>query len=356
MALPARLNKAQLLGVVETAIRDSGWNYLHVSERGRHPARYQIYRGDRSYAVRVYIWNLTHGGRNRPEDEWRIQATGVQRFLQEAGWKTVILGWRGDLGVFAGFDVDRHRQKLGVSPSLQLREAALKEAAVDGLAAWNKGNGELAIAFRPDLLAAYLDSLESLHACGRLPSDFEMLTRVAQDPEGVADDEVAAQIGDERRRFAVLSTKRALRDGSFRHRVLTAYGQRCAMCGIQLKLLDGAHILPAKHPDGTDQTHNGIALCALHHRSYDNALVTFDAGFETHLNDEMIDSLNADNLVGRLNALRTSCGPFFYCRRTVAIGHPSASWNWPTDIVVGRCDCTEGLDAPLALVHRCDCV
>ena len=26
-----------------------------------------------------------------------------------------------------------------------------------------------------------------------------------------------------------------------------------AMCGIQLKLLDGAHILPAKHPDSTDQ-------------------------------------------------------------------------------------------------------
>ena len=307
--MPARLNKAQLLGILETAIRDSGWNYLHVSERGRHPARYQVYRGDRGYGVRVYIWNLTHGGRSRPEDEWRIQATGVQRFLQEPGWKTLILGWRADLGVFAGFDVDRHRQKLGASPSLQLREAALKEAAVDGLAASNKGNGELAIAFRPELLAAYLDNLESLHACGRLPSDFEMLTRVAQDPEGVADDEVTAQIGNERRRFALLSTKRALRDGSFRHRVLTAYGQRCAMCGIQLKLLDGAHILPAKHPDSTDQTHNGIALCALHHRSYDNALVTFDAGFETHLNDEMIDSLKADNLMGGLERFEDGLRP-----------------------------------------------
>ncbi|MDE0055679.1 MAG: hypothetical protein OXT64_15705, partial [Gammaproteobacteria bacterium] len=79
--MPTRLNKAQLLGVVETAIRDSGWNYLHVSERGHHPARYQVYRGDRSYAVRVYIWNLTHGGRSRAEDEWRIQATGVPAIL-----------------------------------------------------------------------------------------------------------------------------------------------------------------------------------------------------------------------------------------------------------------------------------
>lgn len=72
------------------------------------------------------------------------------------------------------------------------------------------------------------------------------------------------------------------------------------MCGIQLKLLDGAHILPAKHPDSTDQTHNGIALCPLHHRSYDNALVTFDADFKTYLNGEMIDKLEAANLVGGL--------------------------------------------------------
>ncbi len=280
-----------------------------MSPRGHHPARYQVYRGQHSRAVRVYIWNLTHGGRNRPEDEWRIQATSVDRFVREPEWKALILGWRDDLGVFAGFDADHHRQKLGASPSIQLREDALRKAAVDGLAASNKGNGELAIAFRPELLAAYLDNLESLHACGRLPSDMDMLSRVAHDPDGVSDDEVKDQIGDERRRFAVLSAKRALRDGSFRNRVLTAYGWRCAMCGLQLKLLDGAHILPARHPDSTDQTHNGIALCALHHRSYDNALVTFDVDFETHLNVGVIDKLKAENLVGGLERFEGELRP-----------------------------------------------
>ena len=307
--MPSRLNKGQLLGVVEAAIRDSGWNYLHVSARGRHPARYQVYRGDRSYAVRVYIWNLTHGGKSRPQDEWRIQATGVSRFQREPDGKTLILGWRPDLGVLAGFDAGRHSGRLGASPSIQLREAALKQAAIDGLATHNKGSGELAIAFRPELLAAYLDNLELLHECGRLPADFDMLNRVAQDPDGVDDDEVEQEIEDEQRRYAVLATKRALRDGSFRHRVLTAYGQRCAMCGIQLKLLDGAHILPARHPKSTDRTHNGVALCALHHRGYDNALVTFDAGFETHLNDSMLDKLRTENLVGGLDRFKHELRP-----------------------------------------------
>ncbi|MCY4213874.1 MAG: HNH endonuclease [Gammaproteobacteria bacterium] len=310
--MPPRLNKSQLLGVVEAAIRDGGWNYLHLTEPGTHPAQYQVYRGDSSYAVRVYIWNLTHGGRNRPDDEWRIQATGVSRFAREPGGKTLILGWRPDLGVFAGFDAGRHSERLGASPSIQLREAALKQAAVDGLAVSNKGSGELAIAFRPDLLAAYLDNLESLHECGRLPADFHVLTRIAHDPDGVDDDEVVQEIEDEHRRYAVLATKRALRDGGFRHRVLTAYGQRCAMCGIQLKLLDGAHILPAKHPQSTDRTHNGVALCALHHRSYDNALVTFDAGFETHLNDSMIDDLRTENLVGELERFKRELRPILW--------------------------------------------
>lgn len=298
--MSARLNKAQLLNIVETAIRDGGWNYLHLTPRGQHPARYQVYRGDHGHVARVYIWNLTHGGRNRPADEWRIQATGVNRFDREAEGKTLILGWRDDIGVFAGFDVSHHDKELGASPSIQLRESALTQAAVDGFAASNKGNGELAIAFQPHFLPAYLDNLEYLHACGRLPNELKMLSRIAHDPESVEDAEVAREISDEPRRFAVLSAKRALRDASFRQRVLGAYGQRCAMCGIQLRLLDGAHILAAKHPDSTDQTHNGIALCALHHRAYDNALVTFDTRFKTHLNEEMLEKLKVHDLAGGL--------------------------------------------------------
>ncbi|MFZ1043507.1 MAG: HNH endonuclease [Anaerolineales bacterium] len=65
-----------------------------------------------------------------------------------------------------------------------------------------------------------------------------------------------------------------LRDVSFRKRVLTAYSFHCAACGIQLRLVEAAHIIPVNHDNSTDETRNGLALCALHHKAYDQALIT----------------------------------------------------------------------------------
>ena len=70
----ARLPKRRLIRTVEDALRRGGWNLLHLSDVATHPARYRIYRGGRGLRMRVYIWNLTRGGANRPDDEWRIQA------------------------------------------------------------------------------------------------------------------------------------------------------------------------------------------------------------------------------------------------------------------------------------------
>jgi hypothetical protein len=49
---------------------------------------------------------------------------------------------------------------------------------------------------------------------------------------------------------------------------------RCCVCGIQLDLLDAAHIIPVEHERGTDEIKNGLSLCALHHRAFDHALIT----------------------------------------------------------------------------------
>lgn len=79
------------------------------------------------------------------------------------------------------------------------------------------------------------------------------------------------------------------------------------MCGVQLQLLDAAHILPAAHPASTDGTNNGVALCVLHHRAFDRCLVTFDATFRTRLNEAGV--LRLTNLDGGLQAFRESLRP-----------------------------------------------
>ena len=254
----ARLRKPDLFRVVERAILDSGWSFLHLSAPDEHPARYQVYKDEKSFRVKIYIWNLTHGGGTmRAADEYRIQITalpeptGSQQFIPEIGGKTLILGWWSEIGVFAGFDYNFHKAPLGSSPSIQIRENALHAAHRNGFAPHNRGNGELAIAFRSDFIATYIENLEALHGSGTKLAEIEILEKIGEDPEKVDDANIEKEIPRERQ-YAVVSTKRALRDINFRDRVLTAYKHQCAMCGVQLKLLDAAHILPVNHPDSTE--------------------------------------------------------------------------------------------------------
>ena len=174
----ARLPKPQLFSRLERAILDNGWKYLSLSPPAEHPARYLIFQGEQRFTTRVYIWNLTPGGTNRPHDEWRIQATGVGRFESEPSGKTLILGWEDERGVFVGFDLHKHQGPIGYSPSIQLRERALDEAARNVFAIHNKGNEELAVAFRPDFLPTYLANVESLHKCGEFEGEIDLLQQL----------------------------------------------------------------------------------------------------------------------------------------------------------------------------------
>ena len=90
----------------------------------------------------------------------------------------------------------------------------------------------------------------------------------------------------------------------FSERVLDAYRHRCAVCGVQLRLLDGAHILPVAEPDSTDETANGVALCALHHRAYDRGLITFGPDYRVHMHDARVAELRQAELDGGLDDFR----------------------------------------------------
>jgi len=331
-----KLNKRQLLERVENGIKESGWNLLFVTDPSEHPARYQVYREHFSHAVRVYIWNLTHGGgRARPVDEYRIQVTGVPQFEPEIGGKTLILGWWDDVGVFAGFDYQHHKNPLGYSPSMQIREAALRNAVVNGLCPHQRGGDEIAIAFRPDFIGAYIDNLESLHQSGQVAGDVEILSRIGNEPERVSDEEINSR-ATEKRKFAFVSTKRALRDISFRARVLNAYSQKCAFCGLQLKLLDGAHILPVSQQGSTDETCNGVALCATHHRAYDHGLITFDPEYRVHMNRKRVEEFRETGHDGGLDEFVEKLKPILIL--------PPDRRDRPNSDYVGRANTVRGWD------------
>jgi putative restriction endonuclease len=73
------------------------------------------------------------------------------------------------------------------------------------------------------------------------------------------------------------------RDPAFRHRVLKAYEYRCAVCGFDVRLgsvsiaLDAAHIW-WHQAGGPDVECNGLALCVLHHKTFDLGAFTLADG------------------------------------------------------------------------------
>lgn len=307
----ANLTKRALSGLFESALRASGWKFLILPPTTAFPIRYHLLQGLEAIPARLYIWNISHGGgTKRKASEYRIQITsGVTQFQPEPGGRTLIMGWWDEVGVFAGFDYQHHADPLGSSPSIQVGEGAMRQAAVDGMAVHQRGNKEIVIAFRPEFAGAYVAQLEDLHRAGISKKEVALLNRIATDPNAVPDTEIAADVGTGARKRAMATVRRALRDYRFSRRILKAYGHRCAFCGVQMNLLDAAHILPVEHPRGVDTTANGVAVCTLHHRAYDNALITFDTKYKVLLNEGMARSLREADLGGGLEQFCAALRP-----------------------------------------------
>ena len=67
------------------------------------------------------------------------------------------------------------------------------------------------------------------------------------------------------------------RDPKFRKKVLKAYGDKCAVCGLDVKFLDKPVALEACHIKwhrrrGPNTESNGLALCSLHHTLFDRGV------------------------------------------------------------------------------------
>lgn len=327
--MPVQRGKQELLNRVKDALRLSGWQLLWLN--AAHPARARLLKENEAIDVWIHIWNVTPGGRSdsRP-DERRIQPTNIEdHFRTSKAVRTLILGWSSEAKVFAAFDYRFHKGQLGTSPSIQTDLPALEAAAQDGLGVYSKSTGELSIAVRPDLLGLYVEQMTALHDAGNDPAQLEALRQMASDPLDIEPDDLPSS-----RREVMTTTLRRLRDSRFGEQVLSAYGHRCAFCGIQLRLIDAAHILPVKHPDSNDKVTNGIALCALHHRAYDAALVTFDVSYAIRISKARTTTLGTD---GRGDGLQ-----HFTAALSPSVLLPSAQANYPSKQMITKANALRG--------------
>ena len=91
------------------------------------------------------------------------------------------------------------------------------------------------------------------------------------------------------------SSTRLVRDARFSREVITAYDGRCAMCGLNLQLVSGAHIFPVAATETVqfDQVWNGICLCDNHHRAFDSHRIHIDPkSFDITLDNRLRELAN----------------------------------------------------------------
>jgi putative restriction endonuclease len=289
------LSQKRLLEQILNAIDEGRWQVLILDEH--KPFRLRLFREyEKGIDIRVFIWNCTHGGGSaRAKDEYRVQITGIAPDIT-LGEVTLLLGWHAGYEVFVGFDIQKHAGQSSQSPSIQIKEDVLQNAHFHTFAIYRRNNGEIAVAFRPEFFVEYALNKDILHASEK-DDDLDML--LLNNIETL-DEAKITEIKNQERRNVIANIRRKYRASDFRKRVLGAYGNRCAMCGVQLKLIDAAHIIPVAASTSTDETNNGIALCKLHHAAFDNNLLSFDEKFKIELNDTEIARLTIENLVGGL--------------------------------------------------------
>lgn len=99
------------------------------------------------------------------------------------------------------------------------------------------------------------------------------------------------------RRYAERLVRTRLHQPMFRARVLRAYGTACAICELKhSELLDAAHIIADADLNGVAEVTNGLALCKIHHASYDRNLLGITPDYEVRIDQALLDEVDGPML------------------------------------------------------------
>lgn len=266
----ARLSTAQLTNVLVATLVNEGFRCSVGSNLRARPVALRL----DDQPVRVFLWNIRHGGEKRKSDEYRVQTTRPARVrLQLRGHRTWLLGYDSDLKVFSGWD-PRFHENPGVSSSLQVQLSHLEEATVNGMASRARRvdrGSEVVVDFTPGSIRSYLEISSKLPPPRAAESYARAWARAGTGEEvGPADLPKAAA----RREVIRLVTKK-VRDARFREAISRIYRGRCAFCGLGAGLTEAAHIHGVGE-GGLDNVKNGLALCPTHHTAFDKGLLLVD--------------------------------------------------------------------------------
>ena len=187
------------------------------------------------------------------------------------------------------------------------------------------------------MLVPYSLHASEIHAAADEEGITEILDSAAEafrSPRGRAFNTDDSGISPERRRL-LRSVHVLSRDAGFRSRVLEAYGMRCALSGMQLGLVEAAHIVPVCVDGSTDQIQNGVSLLPQYHRAFDSGLIFLTMNYEMRINEARARYLQVNGIGKGLDDFRRSLG---------RIALPKRQIHWPDRSLIQQANSARGID------------
>jgi putative restriction endonuclease len=85
-----------------------------------------------------------------------------------------------------------------------------------------------------------------------------------------------------------------LHQAHFRRETLSAYGHRCCVCELRERpMLDAAHIVPDRLPEGIATVKNGLAMCPTHHRAYDQDVLLVSESYRVEVRRDRLEHVES---------------------------------------------------------------
>jgi len=139
---------------------------------------------------------------------------------------------------------------------------------------------------------------------------------------------------DANKKIVTVTRESALRLRGFRQAVIQAYNYRCAVCGFKLKSpnsimweVQAAHIVPNGFL-GRDDIWNGIALCHLHHWSFDVGWFTLGDDYQIEVSSAVLSQRDNYAKIGTYDFFRG------LSKRSAHISLPNKRALYPHEIAI----------------------
>ncbi|MGQ0656176.1 MAG: HNH endonuclease [Betaproteobacteria bacterium] len=305
-ALANRILRSRLAGALPPTAR------LEGGPEDVHPVVAEVPGFGRA---RFYLWTVTadRSAQGRPAGEFKIQLIlpgqprGARASLDLDGAYTALLGYSPEYGVFVGWEA-RLYTNFAYSRNVQCREDLLQEARNAGWAvAAPRAVGEteeVRVAFTPGNLLHFLRTSRSADNEGRTGVSREayLLARTPNAEAAVPQRNRDLEDFVQRQRERVTAARWA-RNARFSASVKLQYRYACAVCSVQLEIIEGAHIIPVSEEGSSDSVWNGIALCANHHSLFDGSAFVVRPDLEVRVDEERVEYLQANDLADGIEIL-----------------------------------------------------